>query len=106
MTIYLGTIRCVQDAYRRIATIFWRLCFYLPKHLGSLCRKSHGLYVDRDSVHAGLFDEGTRSQAKAGLDLEILMIPVSSRAVQSALAGELHFITSGGVANINANMAA
>ena len=66
MTIYLGTIRCVQDAYRRIATIFWRLCFYLPKHLGSLCRKSHGLYVDRDSVHAGLFDEGTRSQAKAG----------------------------------------
>lgn len=43
---------------------------------------------------------------KQGLDLEILMIPVSSRAVQSALAGELHFITSGGVANINANMAA
>lgn len=43
---------------------------------------------------------------KQGLDLEIWMIPVSSRAVQSALAGELHFITSGGVANINANMAA
>ena len=42
---------------------------------------------------------------KQGLDVEILMIPVSSRAVQSALAGELHFITSGGVANINANMA-
>jgi hypothetical protein len=33
------------------------------------------------------------------------MIPVSSRAVQSALAGELQFMTSGGVANINANMA-
>jgi ABC-type nitrate/sulfonate/bicarbonate transport system substrate-binding protein len=42
---------------------------------------------------------------KQGLDVEILMIPVSSRAVQSALAGELQFMTSGGVANINANMA-
>ncbi len=42
---------------------------------------------------------------KQGLDVEILMIPVSSRTVQSALAGELQFMTSGGVANINANMA-
>lgn len=42
---------------------------------------------------------------KQGLDVEILMIPVSSRAVQAALAGELQFMTSGGVANINANMA-
>ena len=42
---------------------------------------------------------------KQGLDVEILMISVSSRAVQSALAGELQFMTSGGVANINANMA-
>jgi ABC-type nitrate/sulfonate/bicarbonate transport system substrate-binding protein len=33
------------------------------------------------------------------------MIPVSSRAIQSALAGEIQFLTSGGVANINANMA-
>jgi len=30
---------------------------------------------------------------------------VSSRAVQAALAGEIQFMTSGGVANINANMA-
>jgi hypothetical protein len=42
---------------------------------------------------------------KQGLDTEILMIPVSSRAVQAALAGEIQFMTSGGVANINANMA-
>ena len=42
---------------------------------------------------------------KQGLDAEILMIPVSSRAIQSALAGEIQFMTSGGVANINANMA-
>jgi ABC-type nitrate/sulfonate/bicarbonate transport system substrate-binding protein len=42
---------------------------------------------------------------KQGLDTEILMIPVSSRAIQSALAGEIQFLTSGGVANINANMA-
>lgn len=42
---------------------------------------------------------------KQGLDVEVLMIPVSSRAVQSALAGEVQFMTSGGVANINANMA-
>jgi ABC-type nitrate/sulfonate/bicarbonate transport system substrate-binding protein len=42
---------------------------------------------------------------KHGLDAEILMIPVSSRAIQSALAGEIQFLTSGGVANINANMA-
>ena len=41
---------------------------------------------------------------KYGLDTEILFVPVSSRAVQAALAGELHFITSGGVANINANV--
>jgi ABC-type nitrate/sulfonate/bicarbonate transport system substrate-binding protein len=33
------------------------------------------------------------------------MIPVSSRAIQAALAGEIQFMTSGGVANINANMA-
>ena len=42
---------------------------------------------------------------KQGVDVEILVIPVSSRAVQSVLAGELQFMTSGGVANINANMA-
>ncbi len=42
---------------------------------------------------------------KHDLDAEILMIPVSSRAIQSALAGEIQFLTSGGVANINANMA-
>lgn len=42
---------------------------------------------------------------KQGLDAEILMIPVSSRALQAALAGEIQFMTSGGVANINANMA-
>ena len=41
---------------------------------------------------------------KYGLDVETLFVPVSSRAVQAALAGELQFITSGGVANINANM--
>ena len=40
---------------------------------------------------------------KYGLDVEMLFVPVSSRAVQAALAGELQFITSGGVANINAN---
>ena len=40
---------------------------------------------------------------KYGLDTEILFVPVSSRAVQAALAGEIQFITSGGVANINAN---
>ena len=34
----------------------------------------------------------------------MLFVPVSSRAVQAALAGELQFITSGGVANINANV--
>jgi NitT/TauT family transport system substrate-binding protein len=41
---------------------------------------------------------------KQGLDVEMLFVPVSSRAVQAALAGELQFITSGGVANINANV--
>lgn len=42
---------------------------------------------------------------KHGLDVEMLYIPVSSRAIQAALAGEIQFLTSGGVANINANMA-
>jgi ABC-type nitrate/sulfonate/bicarbonate transport system substrate-binding protein len=41
---------------------------------------------------------------KYGLDAEVLFIPVSSRAIQAALAGEVQFITSGGVANINANV--
>jgi NitT/TauT family transport system substrate-binding protein len=41
---------------------------------------------------------------KYGLDAEILFVPVSSRAVQAALAGEIQFVTSAGVANINANM--
>lgn len=42
---------------------------------------------------------------KHGLDVEMLYIPVSSRAIQAALAGEIQFLTSGGVANLNANMA-
>ena len=42
---------------------------------------------------------------KQGLSVDMLYIPVSSRAVQAALAGEIHFLTSGGVANVNANMA-
>jgi len=42
---------------------------------------------------------------KQGLDAELLYVPVSSRAIQAALAGEIHFLTSGGVANVNANMA-
>ena len=42
---------------------------------------------------------------KQGLDAELLYVPVSSRAIQAALAGEIHFMTSGGVANVNANMA-
>src|SRR5206468_5008065 len=41
---------------------------------------------------------------KYGVDAEILFVPVSSRAIQAALAGEIQFITSGGVANINANV--
>jgi hypothetical protein len=41
---------------------------------------------------------------KQGLDAEVLMIPVSSRAIQAALAGEIQFMTSGGVANINGNI--
>ena len=41
---------------------------------------------------------------KHGLDVDVLFVPVSSRAIQAALAGEIQFITSGGVANINANV--
>ena len=40
---------------------------------------------------------------KYGLDVDVLFVPVSSRAIQAALAGEIQFITSGGVANMNAN---
>jgi len=42
---------------------------------------------------------------KQGLEAELLYIPVSSRAIQAALAGEIQFLTSGGVANVNANAA-
>jgi NitT/TauT family transport system substrate-binding protein len=42
---------------------------------------------------------------KQGLSAELLYIPVSSRAIQAALAGEIRFLTSGGVANVNANLA-
>ncbi len=41
---------------------------------------------------------------KYGLDVDMLFVPVSSRAIQAALAGEIQFLTSGGVANINANV--
>ena len=41
---------------------------------------------------------------KHGLDGEILMIPVGSRVIRAALAGEIQFISSGAVANINANL--
>lgn len=42
---------------------------------------------------------------KDGLNVEMLYVPVSSRAIQASLAGEIQFMTSGGVANVNANMA-
>ena len=42
---------------------------------------------------------------KQGLEAELLYVPVSSRAIQAALAGEIQFLTSGGVANVNANVA-
>ena len=42
---------------------------------------------------------------KQGLEAELLYVPVSSRAIQAALAGEIQFLTSGGVANVNANAA-
>lgn len=42
---------------------------------------------------------------KQGLNAELLYLPVGSRAIQAALAGEIRFLTSGGVANVNANMA-
>lgn len=42
---------------------------------------------------------------KHGLAAEMLYIPVSSRAIQAALAGEIQLLTSAGVANINANLA-
>src|SRR5260370_37981583 len=38
---------------------------------------------------------------KYGLDAEILFVPVSSRAVQAALAGGFRFFTSGGVTEFN-----
>lgn len=41
---------------------------------------------------------------KYGLDADLIYIPVSSLAIQAALAGEIQFLTSAGVANINANM--
>src|SRR3989304_10541491 len=42
---------------------------------------------------------------KQGLEAELLYVPVSSRAIQAALAGEIQFLTSGGGANVNPNMA-
>jgi ABC-type nitrate/sulfonate/bicarbonate transport system substrate-binding protein len=41
---------------------------------------------------------------KQSLDAAVLMIPVSSWAIQARLAGEIQFISSGGVATIDANM--
>src|SRR2546428_13899792 len=41
---------------------------------------------------------------KYGVDAEILFVPVSSRAVQAALAGEIQFIPSAAGANINAKI--
>src|SRR5258705_10281705 len=41
---------------------------------------------------------------KYGLDAEILFVPVSSRAVQAALAGENQFITNGGRGKNNSNV--
>src|SRR4030095_6053117 len=41
---------------------------------------------------------------KYGLDVDVLFVPVSSRAIQAALAGDIQFITSGGVANITASV--
>lgn len=41
---------------------------------------------------------------KHDLDAEVLLIPVSSQAIRAALAGEIRFMSSAAVANVDANI--
>ena len=93
MTIYLGTIRCVQDAYRRIAMIFLALLFLPSQASGQSLPKIRMAYTSIAIQFTPVYlMKEFDLRRKQGLDLEILMIPVISRAVQAAFAGELHFI--------------
>src|ERR1044072_1241010 len=88
----------------------WIIClsiilFFSPKLHGQSLQKVRAAYtsigIQFDPVYIMKELELPR---KRGLDVDLLFVPVSSRAIQAALAGEIQFITSGGVANINANV--
>jgi ABC-type nitrate/sulfonate/bicarbonate transport system substrate-binding protein len=106
MTIHPEPIRCAQGAFMRTAVILLALtslpCLAAGQSLPKIRMAYTSIAIQFKPIY--LMKELDLAR-KQGLDAEILMIPVSSRAVQSALAGELQFMTSGGVANINANMA-
>ena len=90
-----ATHSIVSDSFV-VALFCWR---------ASAAESARGIHFDKHSNDADLYIMKDLDLArKHGLDAEVLMIPVSSRALQAALAGEIQFMTSGGVANINANM--
>ncbi|MGE5307364.1 MAG: ABC transporter substrate-binding protein [Alphaproteobacteria bacterium] len=87
----------------------WVICFAVMIAFTGLARaqslpKVHAAYtsisIQFDPVY---IMKELQLPRKYGLDVDVLFVPVSSRAIQAALAGEIQFLTSGGVANINAN---
>jgi hypothetical protein len=68
---------------------FSRCHFCLMSRRAISAEDPHSLYVDRDSVHAGLHDERAPSRQQ-GLGVAMLMIPMSPRWDTGNRAGSLH----------------
>ena len=106
MMTYPEPMRSTHGAHIGIAVILLALLFLPCRAAGQSLPKVRMAYTSIAIQFTPVYlMKELDLPRKQGLDAEILMIPVSSRAVQAALAGEIQFMTSGGVANINANMA-
>jgi NitT/TauT family transport system substrate-binding protein len=106
MMSYPEPMRSTHGAHMGIAVVLLALLFLPCRAAGQSLPKVRMAYTSIAIQFTPVYlMKELDLPRKQGLDAEILMIPVSSRAVQAALAGEIQFMTSGGVANINANMA-
>ncbi len=87
----------------------WMICSAIVAAFAAPARgqnlpKVHAAYTSLDIQFDPIFImKDLQLPRKYGLDVDLIFVPVSSRAIQAALAGEIQFLTSGGVANINAN---
>src|ERR671916_658567 len=94
MMTYPESIRRTHGAHMGIAAILLALLFLPGRAAGQSLPKIRMAYTSIAIQFTPVYLMKELDLArKQGLDAEILMIPVSSRAVQAALAGEIQFMT-------------